>query len=65
MLPEPLAVPLEPVPVNTAVQVPPVMAAGIVSATVAPVTKLGPALVTTIVYVIPNPGVYVSLPSVL
>ena len=27
-------------------------------------TKLGPALVTTTVYVIPNPGMYVVLPSV-
>ena len=62
--PDPLALPLEPVPANTAVQAAPVMLAGIVSATVAPVTKLGPALVTTIVYVIPIPGMYVALPSV-
>src|SRR5260370_13694238 len=41
------------------------MAAGMASATVAPVTKLGPALVATMVYVVVPPGVYVATPSVL
>src|SRR5713101_5581264 len=35
------------------------------SATVAPVTKLGPALVATMVYVVVPPGVYVATPSAL
>src|SRR5438876_53469 len=44
----------------------PVMLAGIASASVAPVTLLGPVgFVTTIVYVIGLPAVYVALPSVL
>src|ERR1700730_13670360 len=41
------------------------MAAGKASAMVAPVTKLGPALVATMVYVVVRPGVYVATPSVL
>ena len=40
-------------------------AASNVSATVAPTTFDGPALLTTIVYVRPTPGVYVAEPSVL
>jgi hypothetical protein len=41
------------------------IAAGSVSATVAPVTALGPALLATIVYVTDPPGVAVVTPSVL
>src|SRR5690242_5291795 len=48
MLPLPDAGPLAP-PAYTAVQVAPVMVAGTVSATVAPVALLGPALLATIV----------------
>src|SRR5438034_915527 len=57
MLPLPFAGPEEPAPAYAAVQVALVMAAGKESATVAPVTKLGPALVTTMVYVVVPPGV--------
>ena len=54
MLPLPLAVkPVAP-PVAVAVYVAPVSVLGRVSTTEAPVTSLGPALVTTIVYVIPG-----------
>ena len=49
MSPLPLAAPPEPVPAYTAVHVAPLMFAGIVSATTAPVTKLGPVLPTTTV----------------
>src|SRR5437763_1561421 len=49
MSPEPLAGPLEPVPVYVAVQAALVMPNGRASVTVAPVTALGPLLVTTIV----------------
>ena len=49
MFPLPLATPLEPAPAYTAVQVAPVSVAGIVSVIVAPVTKLGPVLLTTMV----------------
>ena len=45
----PLATPPEPAPAYTAVHVAPLMFAGIVSATVAPVVKLGPLLLTTTV----------------
>src|SRR5581483_6457274 len=63
MLPLPLA--LKPLAPPVAVQVTPVKAAGKVSVTVAPVTLLGPALVTTRVYVSLVPGTAVVLPSVL
>ena len=49
MSPLPLAAPPEPAPTYTAVQVAPVSVAGIVSVIVAPVTKLGPVLLTTMV----------------
>ena len=48
ILPEPLAGPVAP-PAPAPVQVAPMMEAGRVSATVAPVTLLGPALEATIV----------------
>src|SRR6185295_2432139 len=63
MLPEPLAVqvpPLAPTHVHVAV-----IEAGKVSATVAPVTELGPAFEAVIVYVTLPPGVAVVTPSVL
>jgi hypothetical protein len=44
-------------PLATAVQVSLVIDAGNVSAIVAPVATLGPALLTTIVYVVVAPGV--------
>ena len=56
MLPVPLAVkPLAP-PLCVAVKLSLATSAGIVSVTVAPVTLLGPALLTTIVYVVDAPG---------
>src|SRR3954469_4015665 len=63
MLPLPLAVqvpPLAPTHVQVAVS-----DAGNVSATVAPVTALGPALLAVIVYVVVPPAVTVATPSVL
>src|SRR5438874_2614511 len=64
MLPVPLAVQL--LPADAAhVQLALLMPAGSVSVTVAPVTALGPALLTTIVYVTVPPGVAVVTPSVL
>jgi hypothetical protein len=63
MLPDPLAVQVPP-PAPTQVQVGPVIAAGTVSATVAPVTALGPGFDATIVYVIGNPGTAFAWPSV-
>src|SRR5436309_1882922 len=42
-----------------------VMAAGRLSVTVAPVTVLGPLLVTTIVYVVVVPGTAVAVPSLM
>ena len=41
------------------------MPEGLVSVKFAPVTSLGPLLVTTIVYVVVVPGVYCVVPSVL
>jgi hypothetical protein len=64
MLPEPEAVAVPP-PAPTAVQVTPVRDAGKVSATVAPVALLGPALDAVIVYVTEPPGVAATTPSVL
>src|SRR5438876_405383 len=65
MLPVPLAAPqLEPAGAAH-VQLALVIAAGSVSATGASVTALGPALLTTIVYVVLVPGTYVVAPSVL
>src|SRR5947207_3357628 len=59
-LPAPLPPPVTlAAPVVADVQVTPVSAAGKASATVAPVTSLGPVLVTVIVYVTAVPGVYV------
>ena len=49
MFPLPLAAPLDPAPTYAAVQVAPLILAGIASAIVAPVTKLGPVLPTTTV----------------
>src|SRR5882724_5313329 len=65
LLPEPVA-PLVTLalPVVLEVHVTPVRPAGIVSATDAPTTLLGPLLVTVIVYVTVVPGVYVAEPSV-
>jgi hypothetical protein len=63
MLPDPLPVPEEPVPANTAVHVTPVNNGENVSTTRAPVTKLGPAFVTVTVYVVAKPGTYVGVPS--
>ena len=63
MLPEPLAVQVPP-PAPTQVHVQ-VRLAGNVSATVAPVTLLGPALLAVIVYVTEPPGVAVVTPSVM
>src|SRR5438874_1399040 len=62
LLPEPVA-PLvtEALPVVLDVQVTPVSPAGIASATLAPVTLLGPLLVTVMVYVTTLPGVYVAV----
>src|SRR5262245_3026519 len=63
MLPDPAAVqvaPAAPTQVHVAVS-----AAGNVSATVAPVALLGPALDAVIVYVTDPPGVAVVTPSVL
>ena len=48
-------------PVAVAVNVAPVSGLGNVSTIEAPVTSLGPALVTTIVYVIPWPGTAVPI----
>ena len=62
--PEPLAVHVEP-PAATQVQAAPLSEAGRVSATVAPVARDGPALVTTIEYVTEVPAVAVAAPSVL
>src|SRR5437899_302784 len=65
MLPLPLAAkPVAP-PVAVAVKVRPVSMLGNVSATLAPVMLPGPALVTTIVYVIGAPGTAVVWPSLL
>src|SRR5258707_151721 len=63
MLTDPLG-PQVPPPAATQVQVAPVMAAGGVSDTVAPVTPFGPAFEATIVYVIGGPGTTVGWPSV-
>src|SRR6266536_6246002 len=72
MLPEPLAAPhavvtVPPLPglLTAHVQLPNVSAAGAVSTTVAPVTSLGPLLVTVIVYVVLPPAVTLAIPSVL
>src|SRR5258706_580014 len=62
MFPEPAAVQVPPPrPAHVHVQV---RLAGNVSATVAPVTALGPALLPVIVYVTEPPGVAVVTPSV-
>jgi hypothetical protein len=63
MSPLPEAMQLLP-PAATQVQVTPVSVAGNVSATVAPVTADGPALLAVMVYVTPPPGVAVVTPSV-
>src|SRR5204862_320052 len=63
MLPEPEAVQVPP-PAPTQVQVQ-VSDAGKVSATVAPVALLGPALLEVMVYVVESPAVAVVTPSVL
>src|SRR5439155_17788805 len=65
MLPLPLAVKPEAPPLPTAVKVSLPTLAGRMSLTVAPVTLLGPLLLTTIVYVVEVPGVTVTTPSVL
>ncbi len=64
MLPEPDAGHAPP-PAPMHVHVAPRKAAGNASATVAPVAVLGPALLATIVYVTPDPGVTDATPSVL
>src|SRR5450432_1150389 len=65
MLPAPATVkPVAP-PVAVAVQLSLWMAAGRASLTVAPMTSLGPLLLTTIVYVVVVPGTTVTTPSVL
>jgi hypothetical protein len=63
MLPLPLAGQLEPA-LATQDQVPIVSPDGAVSATVAPVTALGPLLVATIVYTVPAPALTLVTPSV-
>ena len=63
MLPAPEAVKPEAPPVCVAVKVTPVKTLGKMSLTAAPVTLLGPKLMTTIVYVFPKPGVYAVLLS--
>src|SRR5438105_3095513 len=63
MLPDPDAVQVPP-PAPTQVQVA-VRLAGKVSATVAPMTLLGPALLAVIVYVTLPPAAAVVIPSVL
>jgi hypothetical protein len=63
IFPDPLAAQLPP-PAPAQVQVTPVIEAGTVSVTVAPVAVDGPALEATIVYVIGWPGVAVACPSV-
>ena len=64
MLPAPDAGQVPP-PAPTQVHVAPVSTPGSVSATVAPVTALGPAFDATIVYVTGLPGTAVNEPSVL
>jgi hypothetical protein len=64
--PEPLAAPHEaPTPAATHDHVTPVIEAGTVSATTALVAVDGPALETTIVYVMGDPGTALSALSVL
>src|SRR5438128_6058 len=63
MLPDPLAAQVPP-PTPTHVQVMPVIVPGNVSATVAPVTALGPAFGATIVSATAVPGTFVAGPSV-
>ena len=58
IFPEPLAGQLEPA-LAAQVQLTPVMVAGKLSTTVAPIAALGPALLTTILYVICVPGMAV------
>jgi len=65
MGPVPLVGNPEAPPVCVAVQVTPVSVAVIGSFTAAPVTSTGPALVTTMVYVMEVPGIDVVWPSVL
>src|SRR5262249_59109030 len=62
--PEPLAAPHTPPSVALHVQVTPVSTAGNESATDAPVTALGPALATVIVYVSVSPTITLSTLSV-
>jgi hypothetical protein len=64
MLPEPLAGQVDPAEALH-VQLIPLKVAGNVSVTVAPVTLLGPLLVTVMVYVTDVPGAAVVCPSVL
>src|SRR5258708_6193144 len=64
MLPLPLAVQVPP-PAPTHVQLSLVMAGGKLSATVAPITALGPALEAGMVYVTLPPGVAAVTPAVL
>ena len=63
MSPDPLAEQTPP-PASTHVQLTSVIVVGTASATVAPVTSLGPAFHATIVYVIGNPGDSSVWPSV-
>lgn len=66
VFPVPLAAPhVAPTPAATQDQVTPVIEAGTVSATTAFVAVDGPALETTIVYVMGEPGTALSAPSVL
>src|SRR4029077_772605 len=65
ILPLPLAVKPDALPLATAVKVSLATAAGKVSVTVAPVTLLGPLLLTTIVYVVELPATTLVTPSVL
>src|SRR5512139_3384600 len=63
MFPDPLAVQLPP-PAPAQVQPTPVIVAGTVSVTVAPLAALGPAFDATTVYVMACPGIAVAWPSV-
>src|SRR6266568_119729 len=65
MLPLPLAVNPEAPPLPTAVNVSLLIPVGTMSVTVAPVTPLGPLLLTTMVYVVDPPGVAPATPSLL
>ena len=64
IFPVPFVVPLAP-PENIADQLVIDVPAGALSIIVAPTTLLGPLLVAVTVYVVPTPGIYVGVPSVL